>query len=560
MNFASIAATTVGGLGLFLLGMSMMTDGLKLAAGPALTHILAAATRTRWHALGAGMLVTALVQASGAVTVATIGFVNAGLLGLAPALWVLFGANVGTTMTGWIVALVGLKFDIQMLALPLIGVGVVLKLTGERSRRGALGGALAGLGLLFLGIAMLQSAFGGLAGQVTLPQGEGALAVLAQVGVGLAMTVLMQSSSAAIAIALTAAQGGLIPLHGAAAVVIGANIGTTVTAVLATLGATPNARRAAAAHVLFNALTGLVALALLPWLVAELARGAERLGMGGDVAAVLALFHTCFNLLGVVLMWPLADRLARWLGQRFRAREEVQGQPRYLDDNVLAVPELAVQALESEVARAGALAAGMVRRALEGAPRDALDGDGAVFASLDQAIIDFAARLGRSPMMQASSERVAQVLRLHRYHETAAEQAQIGAGLRAVEAGTGPRAALAPAPEADAAARGGPALPQQGTVLGRVQAGWCRLAQNLLTARGAAATPARGAMETGYQDMKAALLRAGAAGAIGLDPMEEALRRWSALRRAVQQLDKAARLAEALGGAHDQLASEGESA
>jgi phosphate:Na+ symporter len=120
----------LGGLGLFLLGMGMMTDGLKLAAGGALQRILSAATRTRWHALGSGILVTALVQASGAVTVATIGFINAGLLNLAPALWVLFGANVGSTMTGWLVALLGLKFKIEALALPLVGVGVLLRLTG----------------------------------------------------------------------------------------------------------------------------------------------------------------------------------------------------------------------------------------------------------------------------------------------------------------------------------------------------------------------------------------------------------------------------------------------
>ena len=124
------AAHLAGGLGLFLLGMGMMTDGLKLAAGAALQRILSAATRTRWHALGSGLLVTALVQSSGAVTVATIGFVNAGLLGLAPALWVLFGANVGTTTIGWIVALVGLRLQIEVLALPLIGVGILLSLGG----------------------------------------------------------------------------------------------------------------------------------------------------------------------------------------------------------------------------------------------------------------------------------------------------------------------------------------------------------------------------------------------------------------------------------------------
>jgi phosphate:Na+ symporter len=163
----------VGGLGLFLLGMGMMSDGLRLAAGAALQHILGVATRTRWHALGSGMLVTALVQSSSAMTVATIGFVNAGLLGLAPALWVLFGANLGSTMTGWLVAVLGLKFKIDALALPLVGVGVLLRLTGSGRRHGAVGTAVAGFGLLFLGISLLQQAFTGLAGQLSLPQGEG---------------------------------------------------------------------------------------------------------------------------------------------------------------------------------------------------------------------------------------------------------------------------------------------------------------------------------------------------------------------------------------------------
>ncbi len=525
MSALSIAATAFGGLGLFLLGMALMTDGLKLAAGAALTRILAAATRTRWHALGAGTLVTALVQSSSAVTVAAIGFVNAGVLGLGPALWVLFGANVGTTMTGWIVALVGLKFDIQVLALPLIGLGALLRLSGERLRRGALGTALAGFGLLFLGIGLLQSAFAGLTAQVSLPQGEGALAVLAQLGVGLVMTVLMQSSSASIAIALTAAQGGLIGLHGAAAVVIGANIGTTVTAVLATLGATSNARRAAAAHVVFNALTGIVALILLPWLVVELAQVGRAIGLAEGPAPLLALFHSTFNLLGVLLMWPLAGRLADWLGTRFRSREDVEAQPRHLDQNVLAVPALAVSAMEAEVARYGQMALALARDALAGGDRAApaaLAHRQGVAVRLDEAITAFAERLHRDAMSPATAAQLARVLRVERYHETVIE--------RAIEA-----AALADADGAEAVA------PDP-------LAGFRRSADTLLQACAAPDASEAGladalvAMEAAYETLKAALLAAGAAGRWRLPAMEAALRRISALRRAAQQAAKAARL------------------
>jgi phosphate:Na+ symporter len=519
MSLWTTLASLAGGLGLFLLGMMMMTDGLRLAAGPALERILAGATRTRMHALGSGVLVTAMVQSSSAVTVATIGFVNAGLLSLAPSLWVLFGANVGTTMTGWVVALVGLKFKIDALALPLVGLGVVLRLTGEGQRRGALGSALAGFGLLFMGIALLQQSFTGLAAQVSLPQGEGVLAVAAQVGTGALMTVLMQSSSASMAIALTAAQEGLLTPQGAAAVVIGSNIGTTVTAVLASLGATPNARRAAAAHVLFNGLTGVVALLLLPWLVPAIAQAREALDLPPDPATRLALFHTVFNLMGVVLMWPVADRLAQWLAQRFKAREDDEAQPRHLDDNVLAVPGLALDALVHEVARIGHVAVRMGRAALAGADSQALAHDKAIVVRLDAAAEAFVERMNRRAMNQRTSARLAQVLRVQRYHQSTAQRAL------------------------DAA----PLLPPTGDVLEPLHAGFVQQADALLAlcdpenadADGPAIDAASAATEAAYQRLKAAWLGAGAAGVVRLSSMESALRRLSAVRVMAQQAVKA---------------------
>jgi len=519
---SSVMGPLVGGLGLFLLGMSLMTDGLKLAAGPALHRILAGATRTRWHALGSGVLVTAMVQSSSAVTVAAIGFVNAGLLGLAPALWVLFGANVGTTMTGWIVAMVGLKFKIEALALPLVGAGVLLRLTGEGQRRGAIGSALAGFGLLFLGIAMLQQSFTGLAGQVTLPQGEGPLAVLAQVLIGALMTVLMQSSSASMAIALTAAQGGLLDTQGAAAVVIGANLGTTVTALLAAIGATPNARRAAAAHVIFNALTGCVALALLPWLIGALAAAREALALPPDPAAKLALFHTTFNVLGVLLMWPLADRLTRWLLQRFRAREEDEARPQFLDDNVLAVPTLAMDALEREVARTGHLAVQLARSALLGAGTPTLARSQAVVSRLDAAVEGFVERMSRAAMPQRTAERLARTLRVQRYHETTAEQA------------------LAAAPLVPPGGAGPALMASHAAFVNQADALLAHCDPQRGQADTAVVATALAAAEVAYQDLKAALLVAGAAGGMHVEDMESTLRRYSAMRRAVQQAAKAA--------------------
>jgi len=152
-----------GGIGLFLLGMWLMTDGLRMAAGSAMRGILARSTATRWRALASGFGLTALVQSSSAVTVAAVGFVNAGLLALGPALWVLFGSNVGTTMTGWLVALLGLQIKIDALALPMIAAGMLLRLTGPGTRREGWGLALAGFGVLFLGIAVLRDGFAELA-------------------------------------------------------------------------------------------------------------------------------------------------------------------------------------------------------------------------------------------------------------------------------------------------------------------------------------------------------------------------------------------------------------
>ena len=517
-------AALAGGLGLFLLGMTMMTDGLKLAAGPALERILASATRTRWHALGSGLLVTALVQSSSAVTVAAIGFVNAGLMTLAPALWVLFGANVGTTMTGWIVALVGLKFRIEAIALPMIGLGVALRLSAAGGRRGPVGDALAGFGLLFVGISMLQQAFAGLAGSIALPQGEGPLPVLAQVLAGALLTVLMQSSSASMAVALTAAQGGLLSPQSAAAVVIGANIGTTVTALLAAIGATPNARRAAAAHVIFNLLTGVVALALLPWLIGALAALRDALGLPADPAANLALFHTTFNLLGVALMWPLAGLLTAWLLRRFRAREDDEAQPRHLDDTVLAVPTLALDALEREVARIGHRSVALARAALHGADPAELERGHQVVARLDAAVEGFVERMNRRAMPLRASQRLARTLRVQRYHETTAEHA--------LAAGRPPPALEDTVAVPFAAFRARADALLEACDPGRPSADAAERAN------------AKAAMETAYEGLKAALLAAGAEGAVRLPGMEQALRHVSLLRRAAQQACKAADRAE----------------
>ncbi|APD11346.1 hypothetical protein UC34_16675 [Pandoraea vervacti] len=511
-----------GGVGIFLIGMSMMTDGLKLAAGPALERILAGATRTRWQAFASGVLVTAITQSSSVVTIATIGFVNAGLLKLGGALWLMFGSNLGSTMMGWIVAVIGLKFNIDAFALPMIAVGVAMRLSGAGSRRGAIGNALAGFGLLFFGISLLQSAFIDMASMIRMPDGDGPLDVLMQVIVGFVLTCIVQSSAAAMAITLTAAQNGLLSAQGAAAVVIGANIGTTLTAVIAAIGATPNARRASMAHVAFNVVAAVVALLLLPWMIRAISAGMAWMGYETDPAIKLAIFHTTFNVLGVLLMIPLATPLLHWLQRRFRTREEDEGAPQFLDDNVLQVPQLAVDALKREVERLGAMSRHMVRGALTGMSPGVLAQEHASVTRLGSVCQSFAERMSRVAMEAAAAERLADTLRTLRYYESAAEQAIAAAALQ----------------DQTTTATG----------LSDVYTSFLRESTALLDHIESDALPSDGgdslgthaaAMEAAYGGLKAKLLADGAAGNARISVMEEALRRYSALRRALQQTIKA---------------------
>lgn len=352
-----------GGLALFLLAMEMMTDGLKQTAGPQLRHILANWTRTPVRGAASGMLITGIVQHSGAVTVATIGFVNAGLMTLAQALTVVIGANLGTTMTGWLVSLVGFGINIEAFALPLLAAGVGLRLASSRHRRKAMGQAITGFALFFLGLSILKSALDGFADNAILSGPQYGLA--AWLALGFVGTLLTQSSSAALAIIITAAAGGLISLDNAAAAVIGANLGSTSTAALSVLKATSSARRLAVGHILFNVITGLIALLTLPALLWFVAWLTATLKLEANAAISLALFHTLFNLVGVLLMLPLAGHMARLLGRLFRSAEEDNARPRYLDHTLLDTPELALAATDREIVRFFALVESLLRAALD---------------------------------------------------------------------------------------------------------------------------------------------------------------------------------------------------
>jgi phosphate:Na+ symporter len=330
----------VGGIGLFLLGMILLTDGLKAAAGDALRRLLAHFTGGPIKALLSGAAVTAVVQSSSATTLTTIGFVSAGLLTFPQAVGVIFGANLGTTSTGWIVSLLGLKLNIGRVALPLVAVGAMMRLLTP-GRTAAVGLALAGFGLIFVGIDMLQVGMADLALRLdpaALPGGTLAGRLLL-VGVGIVMTIIMQSSSAALATTLTALASGTIDLQQGAALVIGQNVGTTMTAGLAAIGASVPAKRTALAHILFNVFTAVAAFAVLPVMLraADAADGATASG-----PITLAAFHTIFKVLGVAILLPWVKRFSALIERMVPERGPIL--TRHLDSSVTALPPVAVEA------------------------------------------------------------------------------------------------------------------------------------------------------------------------------------------------------------------------
>ncbi len=317
-----VISNLVGGLALFMLAMVMMTNGLKAFIGTKLKFFLQKWTSSPVRGVITGALVTGIIQSSSAVTVAIIGFVNAGVLTLRQALGVIFGSNVGTTITGWLVSLVGFGLKIEALAMPILAFGVGMRFIAHEKRTQSLGEALIGFGLFFLGLAILKSSFSGVAesfGTGLLTSG-GMGGLTGYILAGFVATVLTQSSSAAIAIILVAASESVMGIDAAAAAIIGANIGTTSTAGFAAINATPNAKRVAAGHAAFNLISGLIALLILPALLLITSKFGNLAGFGNSTVAVLALFHTIFNVFGVLIMFPFINKIALLLRLKRKRR------------------------------------------------------------------------------------------------------------------------------------------------------------------------------------------------------------------------------------------------
>src|SRR5215831_11622824 len=364
----STTISILGGVGLFLLGMTVMTGGLKALAGPGLRAVLSKAAATSLRGAFWGAFVTLLVQSSSATTMTTIGLVSAGLLTFPQGLGLVFGANVGTTATGWLVALIGVRVSLTAAALPMIFVGALIKLLG-RGRVSAAGGALAGFALVLVGLTTLQQGMGGVAEKLhpaDLPAvyapgvswWQSVFGVLALLVVGLAMTAVMQSSTAAIAVTLSAYFAGAVALDQACALIIGQNIGTATSSALAAIGASSTAKRLAVAYILFKLIAAAIALLVFPITTPPLVRASKSI----DGVTLLAAYHTAFNVVGVAVLLPLIDKFTRFVERILPER----GSPltRWLDPAALATPLAAEEAVRRTVARALGTLCGSIGEAL----------------------------------------------------------------------------------------------------------------------------------------------------------------------------------------------------
>jgi phosphate:Na+ symporter len=347
----------VGGIGLFLLGMAVMTDGLKALAGTALKQVMEKAAATPLLGTFWGAVITLVVQSSSATTMTTIGLVSAGLLTFPQGLSLVFGANIGTTGTGWLVAAFGVRISLTAAALPIVFVGALLKVVG-RGRLAAAGSAIAGFALILVGLSTLQEGMGGLAEQlhpsdlptVTTAAGivdlPGLANVLLLVAVGAVMTTVMQSSTASIAVTLSALYAGAVGLDQALALVIGQNIGTATSSAVAAIGASSTAKRLAVAYIAFKLVAALIAIVLFPFVTPLIVRPSQVI----DPTGLLAAYHTAYNVIGVAVLLPLMGPFTRLIERLVPDR----GSPftKYLDTAALASPTVAVEAVRRTVERA----------------------------------------------------------------------------------------------------------------------------------------------------------------------------------------------------------------
>ncbi len=362
--------TLIGGLGLFFFGMQLMSDGMKKVSGDRLKNFLHRATKLPVVGVGVGILVTVLVQSSSATSVMVVGFVNAGLLTLVQAISVLLGANIGTTFTAWIVSIIG-AFDIAAYALAAVGAGVLIMKTAKTRKVRFTGEVILGIGLLFTGLALMRNSVEPLKGSEYVKNlfisfsRNPILGVLA----GLVFTVVLQSSSATIALVQVLAFNGIIPFEAAVPIILGENIGTTITAQISALGANLSARRAAMSHTLFNVIgvAYMLVFVYLGWFT-----NAVNFLLPGEITASTIMFyiafsHTLFNVFNTAVFLPFIgtlEKLSVWLVPK--KESDIEERTKYLNKHLLESPAVALDQVRNEMRYMLSLATRSVKTAMEG--------------------------------------------------------------------------------------------------------------------------------------------------------------------------------------------------
>lgn len=348
----------LGSLGLFLFGMKTMSEGLEKFAGDRLRNILAAMTKHRLYGVLTGIVVTALIQSSSATTVMVVSFVNAGLMNLAQAIGVIMGANVGTTVTAWIISVIGFKVNIASLALPLIAFGIPLMFS-KQSKRKSIGEFIFGFAFLFMGLSFLQKAATDLnigemvALMLSKVADGGFLTILLFVLVGALVTMLVQASAATMAITLMLFDMNIpgFGLEQAAALAMGQNIGTTITALMASMTAGTQARRAALAHMFFNVFGVVVVLLIFYPFCNAVSWFVEDVMHAGDNGLFkLSMFHTAFNIFNTLLLIGFVHQIENFVCRVLPAKEE-QDEPRlkFISGGFLSTAELSILQARKEI-------------------------------------------------------------------------------------------------------------------------------------------------------------------------------------------------------------------
>lgn len=344
MDTLKVIIQLMGGLGLFIYGMKLMGDGLENAAGEGLKRILEKVTSNRLLGVGIGAIVTAVIQSSSATTVMVVGFVNAGLMSLAQAAGVIMGANIGTTITAQLVA-----FKLDQIAPLFIFVGAVLVMFARAKKRREIGNILLGFGILFTGMSLMSGAMKPLASSPVFSDllvavgGNWFIGIIA----GTAITALLQSSSATTGILIALASTGIIDIHLALPIIFGCNIGTCVTAMLASIGTNKTAHKAALLHLIFN-LVGTVVFLPFLGLIAKFVQTTSP----GDVSRQIANAHTVFNIANTALLLPFTNYIIKFINKVIPNDDEVEkAGPKYIDERFLETPVIAAGQVIKETIR-----------------------------------------------------------------------------------------------------------------------------------------------------------------------------------------------------------------